>query len=227
MGLFSRISEIINSNVNAMLDKAEDPEKMVKLMISEMEDTLMEVKSCAAGIVADRIRLEREIARYRARSAEWDEKATLAIEKGRDDLARLAVEEKLNFATKADARQHELEENQALLAQVQGDIGRLESKLKDVQQRQGVLIANHKSLVNRRKVEEKIYAVNTSGAFSRFEDYEQRMDRMEAETDMLSEQNRSLDKEFEDMEREARVEQALKELKEKVKAKAAKSSAAS
>ena len=129
MGLFSRIGEIVNSNVNSILDKAEDPEKMVKLMISEMEDTLIEVKSFTAGIVAERIRLEREIARYRERSAEWDQKAELAIEKGRDDLARLAVEQKLDCTSQADQRQAQLDENQDLMKQYQTDMGRLEEKL--------------------------------------------------------------------------------------------------
>jgi phage shock protein A len=95
MGIFSRLSEIINSNINAMLDKAENPEKMVKLMIHEMEDTLTEIKSAAAEVVADRIRLTRLVSAENKRKLDWESKAQLAMSKGREDLAREALEQKL------------------------------------------------------------------------------------------------------------------------------------
>ena len=216
MGIFSRIGDIINSNLNAMLDKAENPEKMVKLMISEMEDTLIEIKSSAAAVVAEKIRQEREIARQKARQEEWESKAQLALNKGREDLARQALEQKLQCQGVIESCEARLKENEGLVKQYQSDIARLEDKLESAKRRQKTLVANHKSLMNRKKVEEKIYKVNTSGAFSRFENYEQRMDQMEAEAEVLSESNQTLDKEFHDLEHENEVDQELEALKKKV-----------
>jgi len=185
MGIFSRLSEIVNSNINAMLDKAEDPEKMVRLMIHEMEDTLTEVKSAAAEVVADKLRLTRAVKGEKDRAADWDRKAQLAVEKGREELARSAVEQKLACDNKIANLEKRLGEVEVLVGQYQEDIGRLENKLANARSRQRTLIASHKSAVNRKRVEEKIYKVNTTGAFARFEHYEKRIDRYNAEAEVI------------------------------------------
>ncbi|HQK77746.1 MAG TPA: PspA/IM30 family protein, partial [Candidatus Hydrogenedentes bacterium] len=97
MGIFSRVADIISSNINAMLDKAEDPEKLVRLMIREMEDTLIEIKASCAGAMAQRKKIGRQIEDVRAGEARWAERAQLAVDKGRDDLARDALLEKRRF----------------------------------------------------------------------------------------------------------------------------------
>lgn len=217
MGLFSRMGEIINSNINAMLDRAEDPEKMVKLMIHEMEDTLTEVKSSAAEVVADRHRLQRDIRNEAARRDDWETKAHLAIEKGRDDLAREAAERKLDSERKVEEIRARLMEVDALVKQYQEDIGRLEEKLSNARNRQRALIATHKSAANRRAVEEKIYKLNTTGAFAKFETYEKKIDRMNAEAEVMSYGNNSLEKQFQELVQKDEVDAELARLKAKLK----------
>jgi len=216
MGIFSRITEIVNSNINAMLDKAEDPEKMVKLMINEMEDTLTEVKSAAAEVVADKIRLTRVVKAESNRAAEWEGRAQLAVEKGREDLAREAIEQKMASDNKAAQYQTRLAEVEALVKQYQGDIARLEEKLNSARNRQRTLIASHQSAVNRRRVEEKIYKLNTSGAFAKFENYESRIDRFNAEAEVFHTSNNTLEQKFNDLAQDKSVEDELSRLKAKM-----------
>lgn len=219
MGIFSRISDIVNSNINAMLDKAEDPEKMVKLMINEMEDTLIEVKSAAAEVVADRIRLNRVMKVETERRQDWEGKAALAIEKGREDLAREALERKIASEKQIVTYENRLAEVEGLVKQYQEDIARLEEKLDSARARQRTLIANHKSAVNRRAVEDKIYRLETSGAFARFEHYEKRIDRFQAEAEVMHQSNVTLEKKFQDLTHDQNVEDELAKLKAKVGSK--------
>ena len=216
MGIFSRITEIVNSNINSMLDKAEDPEKMVRLMIHEMEDTLTEVKSAAAEVVADKIRLNRVQKRERERRDDWESKAGLALEKGRDDLAREALEQRMNSERKLAGMDERVAEVEKLVTQYQGDITRLEEKLTGARNRQRILIANHTSAMNRKKVEEKIYKLNTSGAFAKFDNYESRIDRWQAEAEVTRVSNSSLDKKFEDLVHGNKVDEELAKLKQKL-----------
>ena len=108
MGIFTRFRDIISSNINAMLDKAEDPEKLIKLMIREMEDTLVEIKTACAGVMASGKKLQRQLDRHKERAQYWEEKASLAVSKGRDDLAREALLEKRKFTTSAEALKQDL-----------------------------------------------------------------------------------------------------------------------
>ena len=216
MGIFSRITEIVNSNINAMLDKAEDPEKMVKLMIHEMEDTLTEVKSAAAEVVADKIRLTRKVNKERDRQNDWEAKAQLAVEKGRDDLAREAIDRKLECEQRLAVLEKRHDEVNEMVKQYQGDISRLEDKLGSARSRQRNLISNHKSVVNRRRVEEKIYKLNTSGAFAKFESYEKKIDRFQAEAEIHLASNNSLEKEFQDLAQNKTIEDELAKLKKQL-----------
>lgn len=177
MSIFSRIGEIINANINAMLDKAEEPEKMVRLMIHEMEDTLTEVKSSAAAIIAERIRLDRTLRESRKHSAEWQARAELALSKDREDLAREALERKLSYDARGVEIETRLRRADEDVRQYQEDIARLEEKLKGAYTRKKELLANIQRAQQRQRVEEHIYRVNTSGAFERFDAY---ADRLEA-----------------------------------------------
>ena len=216
MGIFSRFTEIINANINAMLDKAEDPEKMVRLMIHEMEDTLTEVKSSAAEVVADRFRLEREMKHHHSRVQDWESKAQLALNKGREDLAKGALEQKLVATQKLQSLQDRMKEVEHLVAQYQADIQNLEAKLASARERQRTLVASHKSAVNRRKVEEKIYRLNTTGAFAKFEAYERRIDRYNAEAEIHSVANQSLEAKFQELSHNDDVEVELQALKQRM-----------
>lgn len=213
MGVFSRIGEIINANINAMLDKAEDPKKMVRLMINEMEDTLTRVKSSAAEVIADRIRLTRERDELRARADDWENKATLAVTKGRDDLAREALEQKLSYARRAEEVDLKVAELEDVVRRYQQDIERLESQLNSAFSRQRELQAKNKQARNRKQVASYL---NTQDAFNKFEQFNRRLDRLEAETEVLGygkgeEQN--LEQKFAELEQSARIEDELQKLK--------------
>ena len=216
MGIFSRFGEIINSNINAMLDMAEDPEKMLKLMIHEMEDTLTEVKSSAAEVVAERIRVDRNYQAQAARAQDWESKAQLAVEKGREDLAREALEQKRECQGKADALQNRLSELENLVKQYHADIAKLEDKLAHARNRQRILVASHKSAVNRKRVEEKIYKLHSTGAFAKFENYERRIDQYQAEAEIFQVSNDTLEKKFQDLVQNEAIEAELAALKAKV-----------
>lgn len=218
MGVFARISDIINANLNAILDKAENPDKMIRLIVAEMEDTLTEIKASAAEVVADRIRVERDLGRCTDKAADWNSKAELAVRKGREDLAREALEQRMALTRQAESLQTRLEELNTIGQQYQTDIGRIEEKLRLAYERQRALIASHKSLVNRHAVEERIYKVNTASAFARFDRYESRLDRLQAETEILADSNRSLEQHFAELEQDSSLDLELAALQEKVAA---------
>lgn len=218
MGIFSRLGEIINANISGMLDRAENPMKMVKLMIHEMEDTLTEVKSSAAEVIADRIRLERQLNLLDVTAKDWESKAGLAISKGRDDLAREAVEQKLAIAQEMVKVKGHLREVDELVDHYQQDIARLEDKLHGARKRKKELEVKRKHAEHRQKVEQKIYDVRTRTAHGQFDAFEERIDRMEAEAEINRVSNdrseRDLTRKFDDLEREGAVEAELKRLKQ-------------
>lgn len=214
MGIFSRLGEIINANISGMLDRAENPLKMVKLMIHEMEDTLTEVKSSAAEVIADRIRLERQLSSLQASFEDWESKAALAISKNREDLAREAVEQKLAVHGEVQKVKHHLREVDELVNHYQQDIARLEDKLMSARKRKKELETKLRHAEHRQKVEQKIYDVRTRTAFNQFDDYEARIDRMEAEAQVNRYSNdRDLARKFDDLEREGAIEAELERLK--------------
>jgi phage shock protein A len=186
MGVFTRFRDIVNSNINAVLDKAEDPEKMLKLMIREMEDTLVEIKSACAGVMAAGKKIERELEGTRSRAGYWEERASLAVSKGRDDLARNALVEKRRYTDKEEALQRELREHQALVEQYQEDVVQLEHKLGSAREKQRTLIQRHIHARRQRQAQEEIRRMDNSEAVYKFEEFENRIERMEAEADLVN-----------------------------------------
>ena len=186
MSIFTRFRDIISSNLNAILDKAEDPEKLVRLMIQEMEDTLIEVKANCAGVIAGQKRLERESAQAAAEIADWEAKARLAVEKGRDDLARAALAEKQAHQRRAGALQRELDQTRESVVAFQQDITQLETKLNDAREKQRAIIQRRAAALARIETQTKIRTVDTSAAFARFEAYENGIDRLEAEAGLIN-----------------------------------------
>lgn len=213
MGVFSRIGEIINANINSMLDKAENPKKMVRLMINEMEDTLTRVKSSAAEVIADRIRLARERDELEQRAEDWATKAALAVNKGRDDLAREALEQKLTYDQRAAEVDQKVTELEEVVRQYQVDIERLEAQLNNAFQRQRELQAKNKQVRNRKQVDSYL---NTQDAFNKFEQFNRRLDRLEAETEVMGygqNQEQNLEQKFAELEQSSRIEAELQKLK--------------
>jgi phage shock protein A len=186
MGIFTRFRDIINANINAMLDKAEDPEKMLKLMIREMEDTLVEIKSACAGVMASGKKVERELEGTRSRAGFWEERASLAVTKGRDDLARDALVEKRRYTEKEEVLQRELNEHQVLVAQYQDDMVQLERKLGSAREKQRTLVQRHIHAQRQRQAQEEIRRIDNSEAIYKFEEFENRIERMEAEADLVN-----------------------------------------
>ena len=215
MGIFTRLRDIISSNINSMLEKAEDPQKLIKLMIQEMEDTLVEIKASCAGAMAARKRVQRALEEARSRGDGWADKAGLAVEKGRDDLAREALIEKRRYRERADALQRELEQCDALVQQYQDDIMQLENKLADAREKQRVLVQRHVHARRKKRVEQEIRRIDTTDAFVRFEQFENRIERMEAEADLVNMHRRaSLEEQFAALETDEEIEAELQGLKD-------------
>jgi len=186
MGIFTRFRDIVSANLNAMLDRAEDPEKLIRLMIREMEDTLVELKASCAGVMANSRKIQRQLSEIRSRVRHWEERAEVAVNKGRDDLAREALVEKRRYTERADGLDRESMECDALTEQYQDDIRQLEEKLQSAREKQRVLVQRHIHANRRREAQEEIRRMDTSEAFMKFEQLENRIERMEAEADLVN-----------------------------------------
>ncbi|HET6521947.1 MAG TPA: PspA/IM30 family protein, partial [Geminicoccaceae bacterium] len=157
MSIFSRLTDIINSNLNAVLARAEDPEKMIRLMVQEMEDTLVEVRAAAARIIADRKTAERQLARLGEAQAEWQRRAELALTKDREDLAKGALLEKAKLAEAAKGLREELVYLDDALARYDEDIAKLEDKLREAKAKQKALVARHATATQRLRVRQQVH----------------------------------------------------------------------
>lgn len=220
MNVFSRFRDIINSNMNAMLDRAEDPEKMIRLMIQEMEDTLVEIKASCAGAIAGRKKVERQLDEARHRAEAWGSKAELAINKGREDLAREALVEKKSRQERADLLEDEAQQYQDLVGQYQQDIVQLEGKLGTAREKQRILYQRHVHAQRKRRAQEEIRRVESSDAFIRFEQFENRIERMEAEADLVNAHRKtSLEDEISNLEHDEEIEKELEALKARTEQK--------
>jgi len=214
MGIFTRVRDIIHANINAMLDKAEDPEKLVKLMIREMEDTLVEIKANCAGSMATKKKIQREMESMLELAKTWDGKAALAVDKGREDLAREALLEKRRYVERAEVLEQELDQTKALITQYQSDIMQLEDKLGAAREKQRVLVQRHRHAQDKKRAQQDIRRYDSSDAIRRFDHFEQRIDRMEAEADLVNYGRKpTLDDEFAALEGDEELERELAELK--------------
>ncbi len=219
MGIFTRFSDIVNSNINAILDNAEDPEKIVRLMIQEMEDTLVEVRSAAARSIADKKDLNRKIERLDRDLDDWDQKAELALRKGREDLAKAALVEKSRVTAAVDLLKQDYLAVDEGLAKLNEDIARLESKLEDAKSRQKSLLARHKTANSRLAVRKKIHDYKIEDAMVRFEQYTRRIDDVEGRVEAYDlGLPKDLNHEFASLEAEESVNEELDALKRRVAA---------
>lgn len=226
MGIFSRLSDIINSNINSLLDRAEDPAKLIRLIIQEMEDTLVEVRSAAARSIADRKEVERRLGRLGDAQAEWERKAELAISKGRDDLAKGALMEKAKLGETIDALEEELGRLETALHRNDADVGKLEAKLAEAKAKQKSLVARHDTAGRRLKVRQTLHDGRVDDAFARFETVERRIDRVEGEVEAYDlgsgPGGKSLAEEIAELESESEIEEELAALKARLKETAKK-----
>ncbi len=224
MGIFTRFSDIVNSNINAILDKAEDPEKIVRLMIQEMEDTLVEVRSAAARSIADKKDLNRKLETLEREQRDWESKAELAVRKGRDDLAKAALVEKSRVGSAADAVKADYSAVDEGLAKLNDDIAKLESKLGDAKARQKTLLARHKTANSRLAARRRIHDYKIDDALVRFEQYTRRIDDVEGRVEAYDlGLPKDLKHEFAGLEADESVAKEFEALKKRVAAGASTS----
>ena len=216
MGIFSRFSDIINSNINALLDKAEDPQKMVRLIIQEMEDTLVEVRSTSAKTIAEKKELSRRVARMEADAKEWENKAELALNKGREDLARAALVEQAKATESVDAVKTELAHVEDHISKLQEETCQLKEKLADAKARQKAILMRHNAASTRLNVKRKLDTNKVEDALSRFENYERKIDGLEAELESYDMGKKSLSDEIADLEHDTKIDDQLAALKAKM-----------
>lgn len=217
MGVFSRLSDIVNSNLNAMLDHAEDPEKIVRLIIQEMEDTLVEVRSNAARALADRKEVSRKKAEFASRVEEWESKAELAIGKGRDDLARGAIAAKRKAEEMIGLLDNELAVIDQTVDKTNEDLAKLQAKLKEARAKQRSLEIRRNGAADSVRVSRQVNDGRIEEALARFDRYERRIDELEAEAESWSlGRARTLEDEFAELEAEDAVNAELADLKRKV-----------
>lgn len=217
MGIFSRLTDIVNSNINALLDQAEDPEKMVRLIIQEMEETLVEVRSTAARIIADQKDMDRKLKRADEAMSEWQRKAELALSRDREDLAKGALIERSKVA---DMKAHIEEEREHLaeqLSHLEGDIVKLEGKLREAKAKKSSIQTRHESVSQKIRVRRSLYDGRITDAFERFEKMEHRLDRLEGEAESMDiGRGKTLSEQIDDLETLEDIEGELEALKAKM-----------
>ena len=218
MGLFTRMSDIVQSNINALLDKAEDPEKMIKHLILEMQDTLVEVRSVAATVLADKKQIERRIDKLEIESTNWQNKAQIALQKDREDLARAALGEKQRVAQALDGLYEQLNEVKEAIGKLQSDSSQLNDKLLEAKAKQKTLMSKQRTQSTRLKLRSSDAYSKVDTAIVKFDQYERRIDDLEAQVDAfdLVSETKSLDAELAELEANDEIEKQLTELRKKV-----------
>ena len=214
MGIFSRLTDIVNSNITALLDKAEDPTKMIRLIVQEMEDTLVEVRSDAARLIADRKEIARRLGKLNDAQSEWQKRAELALSRDREDLARAALVEKAKVAELVKA----LATDDAILnermANLDADIHRLQAKLSEAKAKQASLMARAQTANARLSVREQLYDGRVDGALARFDFIEKKLDEVEGRVEAFDMgKGKTLADEIADLEAESEIDAELAKLK--------------
>ncbi|HFG1570431.1 TPA: phage shock protein PspA [Vibrio cholerae] len=219
MGIFSRFADIVNSNISALLDKAEDPEKMIRLIIQEMEDTLVEVRTNSAKAMADKKELARKVESIEQQLEDWQNKATLALTKQREDLARAALieKQKLQHVLKGLHTEQTLVEE--TIEKLTSEIGKLETKITETRAKQQALAIRSQAASHRRDVQRHLHAGRTEEAMGKFEQFSRKVDELEAEADLYAKsgQARSLEQEFAELQAQDEIEKELNKLKAQMK----------
>ena len=216
MGIFSRFADIVNSNISALLDKAEDPEKMVRLIIQEMEDTLVEVRSTSAKTLAEKKELARRVEQLNQEAQQWQEKAELALVKDREDLARAALLEKQKSADAAASVEKELAHVESHIEKLQQEVSTLQDKLADAKARQKAIVLRQRSAESRLEVKKALDSSKVEDALNRFERYESKIDGLESQVEAYDLGKKSLSDEIADLQKNEQVDDELAALKKKL-----------
>lgn len=224
MSIFSRLTDIVNSNINVLLDKAEDPEKMVRLILQEMEETLVEVRTTSARAIADRKELVRRREWLQKEAEEWERKAEVAINKDREELARAALVEKGKVQEAVDIVDDELKTLETSLTTLNEDVGLLQQKIQDAKARQNSIVVRGKTAQTRLGVRRQLSRAGIEDAMTRFEQYERKMDDLEGQVEAYDLGQRTLAEEIGELEVDEGIDQELHDLKKRLKKRQGKSS---
>ena len=219
MSIFSRLSDIINANISSLLDKAENPEKMIRMVIQEMEETLVEVRSGTAKVIAEKKTLTRRADKLRKQAVSWEEKAELALSKGREDLAKAALLEKSNINAGVDITEKDLVKLDETLDKLSTEIEQLQAKLNDARARQKTLLMRTSATEARLNVNRQLHNYTIDNAMDKFEYYEKKIDLMEGQMDSIHVEKRGLQSEFDELAKQDKIDQELEDLKSKLKEK--------
>jgi phage shock protein A len=220
MSIFSRTRDIFAANMAELLDRAEDPARMIRMIILEMEETLVEVRASAAKTIADGKDMRRTLSRLDELQSSWTEKAELALSKDREDLAKAALIERQKAADMAVGLKAEIELVDDTLRSYEGDIAKLQGKLREARSRQNAISHRMESAVSRAKARELLNGGRTEDAFSRFEVLERRADFAEGRADALGMTGpKSLEEEIADLRASDQVDAELEAMKAAMAAK--------
>jgi phage shock protein A len=216
--VFSRARDIFAANMTELLDRAEDPARMIRMIILEMEETLVEIRATAARSIADIKEMRRAVSRLDELTSDWTGKAELALSKGRDDLAKAALVEKQKAGEMADGLRSELEQMEQVLRGYEADISKLQAKLREARARQNAIAARLESAVARAKAREIMHGTRTLDAFAKFDLLERRADFAEGRCDALG--ITSLEDEIDQLKANDKIDAELEAMKAALKARA-------
>ena len=216
MSIFSRMTDIVNSNISALLDKAENPEKMIRMVIQEMEETLVEVRSGTAKVLAERKTLTRRVEHLKRQAQDWEEKAELALNKSREDLAKAALVEKGNTNATVEVMEKDIGKLDSTLDKLSSEIEQLQTKLNDARARQKSIVMRTRATQSRLDVNRQLHNYTIDNAMDKFEYYERRIDAMEGQMESVSVEQKSLQSEFAELAQQEKIDQELQALKDKL-----------
>ncbi len=219
MSIFTRLSDIVNSNISSLLDKAENPEKMIRMVIQEMEETLVEVRSGTAKVIAEKKTLTRRAEQLRKQAKDWEQKAELALSKGREDLAKAALVEKSNITASVDITEKDLQKLDETLDKLSVEIEQLQAKLNDARARQKTIVMRTQATTSRLHVNMQLHNYSIDNAMDKFEYYEKKIDQMEGQMDSIHIERRGLQSEFDELARQEAIDKELENLKNRLKDK--------
>jgi len=210
------MTDIINSNISSLLDKAENPEKLIRMVIQEMEETLVEVRSGTAKVIAEKKTLSRRVEQLKRQARDWEEKAELALSKNREDLAKAALVEKGNTNATIEIMEKDVGKLDTTLDKLSGEIEQLQSKLNDARARQKSIVMRTKATKSRLDVNMQLHNYTIDNAMDKFEYYERKIDAMEGQMESGSVEQKSLQSEFDELARQEKIDKELQELKNKL-----------
>jgi len=226
MGLFSRLSTLIRSNINELINKAEDPEKMLNQVLVDMKSQLVEAKKQVAIAIADEKRLKKQYQQEAAKASEWERKAMLAVKAGDDNLAKAALARKTEHHGVAQTLLQQWEAQKQSVDQLKGALRGLDNKIEEAKRKRNILVSRQKRAEAQRTINETLSNINSTSAFDTFERMSDRVTQIEAEAEATAEisgalTESSLESQFKALEASTGVDDDLAELKQKMALQAA------